>query len=322
VSRPAEGTGVVERACYDVVVQQRASSPEPGTAQTGAERLEPARTVADRLAELEASFERMGSVLVCYSGGTDSALLLAVATRVLGSRAIGMTAASPSLPPSELAAARALAAELGAEHRVVESRELQSEAYAANRPDRCFHCKSELYRIAEQQRRAWGLAAIVNGANVDDRGDYRPGLQAAARFGVHSPLLELGFTKALVRQVSRSLGLPTWNKPAAACLASRIPYGTAITAGLLEQIADFEAAIRGCGFEQVRVRYHGAVARIELGLGELARAAEPSVRAELVEAGHRFGFRYVTLDLAGYRQGSHNEVLSEAERRDPGAQGR
>ncbi|MEO7331932.1 MAG: ATP-dependent sacrificial sulfur transferase LarE, partial [Minicystis sp.] len=179
----------------------------------------------------------------------------------------------------------------------------------ANNPDRCFHCKSELYRVAAQKQIAWGLSSIVNGTNTDDLGDYRPGLDAARKASVVSPLVELGFTKEDVRAGAAAVGLPIWDKPAAACLSSRIPFGTSVTRERLTQIGGFEAALKALGFRQVRVRYHGDLARIEVGADELLRAAEPANSARIVEAGKRHGFRYVTLDLGGYRMGSHNEVL-------------
>jgi pyridinium-3,5-biscarboxylic acid mononucleotide sulfurtransferase len=263
----------------------------------------------DKLALLFAWFRARGSALVCYSGGVDSAFVLAAAHAELGPRAVGMTAVSPSLAPAELDDAVAVAKRIGAEHRLVESHEIDDPSYAANNPDRCFHCKSELYRIAVAKAAEWGLAVIVNGTNTDDLGDYRPGLVAAKDAGVASPLVELGFTKADVRAGAAALGLPIWDKPAAACLSSRIPYGTSVTRERLAQIAGFEADLKALGFRQVRVRYHGEVARIELALDELPRAAEETTRARLVESGKRHGFRFVTLDLGGYRMGSHNEVL-------------
>jgi len=262
-----------------------------------------------KLNRLSASIRALGSALVCYSGGVDSAFVLAVASRELGARAVGMTAVSASLPPGELEQAREIAREMKADHRVVESHETEDPRYVANAPDRCFYCKSELYDIARVKRQEWGLAVILNGTNCDDLGDYRPGLEAAKKAGVVSPLVESGFTKADVREGSRALGLKVWDKPAAACLSSRIPYGTSVTPERLLQVGGFEAELKRLGFRQVRVRYHDKLARVETSLEELARAVDPATRAEIVAAGKRHGFQYVTLDLGGYRMGSHNEVL-------------
>ncbi|HVY27253.1 MAG TPA: ATP-dependent sacrificial sulfur transferase LarE [Polyangiaceae bacterium] len=263
-----------------------------------------------RLERLVALLADAGSVLVCYSGGIDSAVVLAAAHRALGGKAIGMTAVSPSLAEHERGDAQRIASEIGAEHRFVESAELEREGYVANGPDRCFHCKSELYDIAARKREEWQLRFIVNGTNTDDLGDYRPGLEAASRAGVRSPFVELGFNKADVRDVARQLGLSAWDKPAAACLSSRIPYGTSVTPERLRQVGGFEAELRAFGFRRSRVRYHDKIARIELDLEELPRMLQPEMREAVVKAGKTHGFTYVTLDLAGYRTGSHNEVLA------------
>lgn len=291
------------------------------------------RSTEELSESLLARVRALGSVLVCYSGGVDSALVLAAAHRTLGARAVGLTAVSPSLAPSELDDARRVAAAIGADHRVVQSEELSDPGYQQNGPDRCFYCKSELYRIAEVKRRDWGLAAILNGTNLDDLGDHRPGLEAASRAGVLSPFVELGMNKADVRRVAEALGVPVWDKPAAACLSSRIPYGTGVTPLRLERIAKLEASLRELGFRRVRVRYHlldaseaqarvssaseKAMARIELDASELERAARPETREAIVRAGKQHGFVFVTLDLGGYRMGSHNELLAPEERRGP-----
>lgn len=262
-----------------------------------------------KLSGLRSVLRDMGSALVCYSGGIDSAFLLAVATRELGAQAVAMTAISPSLAWTERQDAERFAQQIGAVHRLVETHEIDRPGYANNQADRCFHCKTELYEVADRKRREWGLAVIVNGTNTDDLGDYRPGLEAASRAGVRSPLVELGFNKADVRAAARLMGLELWDKPAAACLSSRIPYGTSVTRERLAQVEQLEAALKALGFRQLRVRWHETVARIELDLQELPRALAPEVRTAIVDAGKRSGFSYVTLDLAGYRQGSHNEVL-------------
>ncbi|MFO0548449.1 MAG: ATP-dependent sacrificial sulfur transferase LarE [Polyangiaceae bacterium] len=274
-------------------------------------------SVATKLEALHQYLTTLGSVLVCYSGGVDSAFVLAAAHRALGDKAVGMTAVSPSLAAGELEDAARVAREIGAVHRLVESHEIDDPGYQANAVDRCFYCKSELYRIAAKKQREWGLEHVVNGTNVEDLGDYRPGLKAASEAGVKSPLVELGFDKAAVRAGARLLGLEVWDKPAAACLSSRIPFGTRVTAERLAQIGRFEAALKALGFRRVRVRFHPAgtgaehaFARIELDVEEITRAAQPETREAIVRSGRDAGFAYVTLDLAGYRMGSHNEVIA------------
>lgn len=262
-----------------------------------------------KLASLRGLLRELGSVLVCYSGGIDSAFVLAVAHAELGERAIGMTAVSPSLSASEKDDAARIATQLGALHRFVESHELERPGYVQNGPDRCFHCKSELYDIAEAKRREWQLALVVNGTNCDDLGDYRPGLEAAKNAGARSPLVEVGMTKSDVRAAARTIGMDVWDKPAAACLSSRIPYGTSVTTERLAQIAGLESALKELGFRQLRVRWHEKIARIEVALSELELMLAGGVREAVVAAGKQHGFQYVTLDLGGYRTGSHNEVL-------------
>lgn len=267
-----------------------------------------------QLESLRSTLDGLGSALVCYSGGIDSALVLAVAHEALGPRAVGMTAVSPSLAPFEKEAAVAVARQIGARHELVESHEIERQGYVANGLNRCFHCKTELYEIAEKKALEWGLGHVLNGTNVDDLGDHRPGLQAAKNSGVRSVLVECGFRKDDVRRCAQLLGLTIWDKPASACLSSRIPYGTEVTRERLAQIGGFEAELRALGLRQVRVRWHAlapgdrALARVEVARDELARAFD--ARDAVVEAGKRFGFAYVTLDLQGYRTGSHNEVMA------------
>jgi pyridinium-3,5-biscarboxylic acid mononucleotide sulfurtransferase len=266
-----------------------------------------------KLEQLRALLRDMGSVLVCYSGGIDSAFVLAVAHEVLGGRAVGMTAVSPSLAPFEKEAAVSVAKQIGARHELVLSNEIEDPRYVANGSDRCFYCKSELYEVSARKKAEWGLAHVVNGTNVDDLGDYRPGLEAAKDAGVRSVLVECGFSKDDVRAAAASIGLSIWDKPASACLSSRIPYGTEVTRERLAQIGGLEAELHALGLKQVRVRWHSlgaadmALARIEVAQGELERAFE--ARDAITAAGKKYGFKYVTLDLMGYRTGSHNEVL-------------
>lgn len=279
----------------------------PSSAQLGLD--ETAARADDLLGALRAWFKELGSVLVCYSGGIDSALVLAVAHEQLGQGAVAVTAVSPSLALREREEAARFASTLGARHHFVESHELERPGYAANGPDRCFHCKTELYQIARAEQLRFGLAHIVNGTNHDDLGDYRPGLDAARQANVRSPLLELHFSKSDVRAVAQRLGLSIWHKPAAACLSSRIPYGTSVTSERLAQVGGLEQELKELGFGQLRVRWHGKIARVELALEELPRALLPDIRERVIAAGKRHGFNYVTLDLEGYRTGSHNEVL-------------
>jgi uncharacterized protein len=271
-----------------------------------------------KLDRLRGLFSEMGSVLVCFSGGVDSAFVLSVAHQVLGDKAVAMTAVSPSLAPGEKALAIDVARQIGARHELVESLEIEDENYLANHTDRCFHCKSELYRLSTEKRALWGLGHVVNGTNLDDLGDYRPGLEAAKNAGARSPLVEAEFRKSDIRRIAALVGLSVWDKPAAACLSSRIPYGTRVTRERLEQIGDLEADLHALGLRQVRVRWHaisitegtvpGAIARIEVAEDELRRAFD--LREALTRAGKNRGFSYVTLDLQGYRTGSHNEVLA------------
>jgi pyridinium-3,5-biscarboxylic acid mononucleotide sulfurtransferase len=261
-----------------------------------------------KLAALRSELEATGGVMVAFSGGADSALLLAAAVEALGERAVAATGVSPSLPRRELEDARALAAELGARHLVVTTHEGERPGYLRNGPDRCFFCKDELFEVLAPLAGAEGLVLAV-GTNVDDLGDHRPGQRAAADHGVLTPLVAAGLSKAEVRQASRRRGLRTADKPAAACLASRIAYGVQVTPARLSRVERAEALLRSFGLAQLRVRDHGDLARIEVPAGALGELVEPGRRARLVDGLHDLGFTYVTLDLEGFRSGSMNAAL-------------
>jgi uncharacterized protein len=267
-------------------------------------------TARDRAAALDDRLRAMPSLIVAYSGGVDSAYLAWAATRILGDRALCVTADSPSYPERHRAMAKAIARDFGLHHEVIRTDELTRPEYLANAPDRCYHCKHELYEQLTALAKTRGIAAVADGNNADDRGDYRPGRRAAREFGVLSPLDEAGLTKADIRELSHVAGLPTWNEPASACLSSRIPYGSPVTEDKLRAIEQAEDALRALGFRVVRVRHHGDVARLEIGRDEMARVLEPDVAQAIDRAITAIGFRYVALDLKGYRLGSLNEGLT------------
>jgi uncharacterized protein len=252
----------------------------------------------------------MSSALIAYSGGVDSSLLLKLALDELGDRAVAVLASSPAYPESEQQEARELAQRLGARLVEVSTAEVELDAYRRNNPDRCFHCKEELFETLEPVRRDLGLDHIAYGATADDAGDHRPGHGSAVRRGIRFPLLEAGMGKAEIRAAARGLGLPNWNKPSFACLSSRIPHGTEVTVEALRQIEAAEAAIQALGFRQVRVRHHGDVARIEVEPEEIARLV--SERERVVAALQAAGYRFVSLDLEGYATGSLNRTWKNA----------
>jgi len=265
---------------------------------------------ATRLESARVIVRGMSSALIAYSGGVDSSLLLKLALDELGDHAVAVLASSPAYPESEQQEARELAQQLGARLVEVSTAEVELDAYRRNNPDRCFHCKEELFETLEPVRRDLGLDHIAYGATADDAGDHRPGHGSAVRRGIRFPLLEAGMGKAEIRAAARGLGLRNWNKPSFACLSSRIPHGTEVTVGALRQIEAAEAAIKALGFRQVRVRHHGDVARIEVEPEEIARLV--SERERVVAALQAAGYRFVSLDLEGYATGSLNRTWKNA----------
>ncbi len=267
--------------------------------------------VQGKLERLRGFVRGLPGALVAFSGGADSALVLAVAALELRERAVALTVSSPSLPPRELDAARAFAAAQGVRHLVVEGRELEDPRYAANPADRCYYCKAELYALCERTARELSLGAIVDGFNADDRRDVRPGQRAAQERGVLSPLALAGLSKEEVRACSRALGLSTWDKPQAACLSSRLPTGTPVTVERLAAVGGAEEDLAELGFRRFRVRHHGDVARIELGADELGRLADAALRERLVEAIKRRGFRFVAVDLEPFESGRFARLVAQ-----------
>jgi len=273
---------------------------------------EAAPVAGDRLQRQAALLDRLRSwpsLIVAYSGGVDSAYLAWAATRALGDRALFVTADSLSYPERHRAMAMSIARDFGLRHEVIHTHELDNPEYRANPANRCYYCKHELYTHLTAIARARGFAAVVDGSNADDRGDYRPGRQAAREFGVLSPLDDAGLTKDEIRELARLAGMSTWDEPASACLSSRIPYHTEVTEEKLRTIDAAERVLRDLGFRVCRVRHHDTIARLELGREEIARALEPDVAATIDRELRALGYAHVTIDLRGYRLGSLNDAL-------------
>jgi pyridinium-3,5-biscarboxylic acid mononucleotide sulfurtransferase len=283
-------------------MKRRTSTSEPSSPQ-----LRQSEPSVGKEQELFDVLARLDSVIVAYSGGVDSAYLAWAATQVLGDRALCITADSPSYPDRQRQIALGIARDFGLQHTIVHTAELERPEYRANPVDRCYYCKHELYTTLGAISRDRGVSVIVDGSNADDRGDYRPGRKAAREFGVRSPLDEVGLTKEEIRALSHRAGLPTWDEPASACLSSRIPYHSEVTDEKLRMIERAENVLREMGFRVFRVRHHEALARLEIGRDELSRALEPDVRERLVTELRALGYRYVAVDLQGYRMGSLNE---------------
>lgn len=271
-------------------------------------------SLEDKYKKLEDLLREMGEIVIAYSGGVDSTFLMRVAVDVLGDKALGILATSATYPTREFKEAVALAEKMGAQLRIIETKETDNIKFSENPPDRCYFCKSELFTKVQEIAQVEGIKFIADGSNLDDVGDFRPGMRALKEQQVRSPLKEAQFTKNDIREMSRRLGLPTWNKPSLACLSSRFPYGSGIDLKKLTMVDRAENFLQDLGFSVVRVRHYEDTARIELSDQEISRFLEPEIRNRVVKEFKDIGYKYVTLDLQGYRTGSMNEVLSVAEK--------
>ncbi|MFN9894098.1 MAG: ATP-dependent sacrificial sulfur transferase LarE [Acidobacteriota bacterium] len=265
--------------------------------------------LASKEQSLFANLRGLGRVIIAYSGGTDSAYLAWAAVQALGDNAVAITADSASIPASHKRDAEAFARQFGIRHEYIETFEFENPDYGRNDKNRCFHCKDELFTRLDAVCLERGIENVVYGVNVDDLGDWRPGQGAAKAHNVKAPLVEAGLTKAEIRELSRRAGLPTWDRPASACLSSRIPYGTAVTKEVIKTVEDGEEAIKALGFRQYRVRFHGDLVRLEFATDELPRAFTPEMALRFKDIFKPLGFHYVTIDCEGYRQGAMNEAI-------------